>query len=287
MQGELFSDLPDLRAPQATFSGLRRPVWTENKAQLIAKYLYYFVLITKHGAYIDGFAAPKEPELPNSWAAKLVLDSEPKFLRDFALCDLRSEELENLKAEQPSTPKRRIDLYPGDFNTRVHDVLSSGIVTPKKATFCLIDQYSFECHWDTVRAIASHKREGSKIEQFYFLATGWLERGLSGFSANLDVPERWWGADWRELINIDPHSRALMFCQRFREELGYRHAHPWPIYKKGNRGRIMFHMIHATDHDEAPKIMWRAYRNATNAHEPVEQLTLELEKMLGSDFPEL
>ena len=28
---------------------LRNPIWTENKARLIERYLYYFVLITKHG----------------------------------------------------------------------------------------------------------------------------------------------------------------------------------------------------------------------------------------------
>ena len=34
-------------------------IWTENKAKLIERYLYYFVLITKHGTYIDGFAGPQ------------------------------------------------------------------------------------------------------------------------------------------------------------------------------------------------------------------------------------
>jgi hypothetical protein len=34
------------------------PVWTENKAQFIMRYLRYFVYITKHGTYIDGFSGP-------------------------------------------------------------------------------------------------------------------------------------------------------------------------------------------------------------------------------------
>ena len=34
---------------------LERPLWTKNKAKLIERYLYYFVLVTKHGTYIDGF----------------------------------------------------------------------------------------------------------------------------------------------------------------------------------------------------------------------------------------
>ena len=49
-------------------------VWTENKARLVARYLYYFELITKHGTYIDGFAGPQDPKRPEAWAAKLVME---------------------------------------------------------------------------------------------------------------------------------------------------------------------------------------------------------------------
>lgn len=45
---------------------LRNPIWTENKARLIERYLYYFVLITKHGTYIDGFAGPQYADRPDT-----------------------------------------------------------------------------------------------------------------------------------------------------------------------------------------------------------------------------
>jgi hypothetical protein len=38
----------------------------------------------------------------------------------------------------------------------------------------------------------------------------------------------------------------------------------------------MYHMVHATDHPAASKLMNRAYSTATRAHEPIEQLELEL-----------
>lgn len=41
------------------FRSLEHPVWTEEKAHLIQAYLRLFTFITKHGAYIDGFAAPQ------------------------------------------------------------------------------------------------------------------------------------------------------------------------------------------------------------------------------------
>src|SRR5689334_20363115 len=64
---------------------LKNPIWTESKAKLIDEYLKLFVFITKHGTYIDGFAGPQEPDKHDMWAAKLVLEREPKWLRHFYL----------------------------------------------------------------------------------------------------------------------------------------------------------------------------------------------------------
>src|ERR1035437_2122161 len=80
------------------------PVWTDNKARFIMRYLRYFVFITKHGTYIDGFAGPQEECLTDYWAAKLVLESEPRWIRHFHLCDEKKSQvalLEQLKAAQP------------------------------------------------------------------------------------------------------------------------------------------------------------------------------------------
>ena len=49
------------------------PLWTKHKATLIARYLYYFVLITKHGTYIDGLSGPQNNNHPEMWAAQLVI----------------------------------------------------------------------------------------------------------------------------------------------------------------------------------------------------------------------
>jgi hypothetical protein len=57
----------------------RNPIWTECKAKLIERYLYFFVQITRHGTYIDGFSGPQEPDKHNMWAAKLS-KMAPKFL---------------------------------------------------------------------------------------------------------------------------------------------------------------------------------------------------------------
>jgi hypothetical protein len=57
-QLNLFDGLPPPADKPLKFKPAERAIWTENKAKLIERYLFYFVLITKHGAYIDGFAGP-------------------------------------------------------------------------------------------------------------------------------------------------------------------------------------------------------------------------------------
>jgi len=154
-------------------------VWTENKAKLIERYLLYFVFITKHGTYIDGFAGPQDSTKPESWAANLVLGNEPKWLKHFHLFEIRPgkvEMLEELKRIQPERDSkgrkvsRDIHIYPGDFNINVQEMLNSGSIKPKEATFCLIDQITFECHWQTIKLLAEYKPDGSnKIEIFHDL----------------------------------------------------------------------------------------------------------------------
>jgi three-Cys-motif partner protein len=269
---------PQIKRPQ-------HPIWTENKARLIERYLYYFVLITKHGTYIDGFAGPQKADKPTTWAAKLVLDSEPRWLRHFFLFDLKSrqaERLRELKSQQPTADKngrrvyREIHVREGDFNALVHDLLKSGQVSQSEATFCLLDQRSFQCHWATAKALSEYKaHQEHKIELFYFLATGWMRRALSAIK-NSTILQRWWGRDdWGALLHAQPSAIRDLLITRFKEELGYKSVKAWPIYERQNGGAIMYHMIHCTDHPHAPALMSRAYDRAVQPKEPLEQLHLE------------
>ena len=166
-----FPPAPKLRRPQ-------HPVWTENKARLIERYLYYFVLITRHGTYIDGFAGPQQPDIPATWAAKLVLESEPMWFRHFFLFDIDKgkagalRELRDAQRDVDSKGRklhREVQVIYDDFNVAVHTLLHAGTIGPKEATFCLIDQRTFECQWATLKALSEYKRGGEhKIELFYF-----------------------------------------------------------------------------------------------------------------------
>lgn len=263
------SELPqsDPKIPDRDFASLRFPLWTQNKARLIQEYLRPFEFITHHGTYIDGFAAPQESDHEEMWSAKLVLEIEPKWFREFWLCDIDPagiNRLEQLKAKH-ETPQRRIEVVPGDFNGTVYKILESGTIGENTATFALLDQRTFECEWQTAVALSKHKRR-TKIELFYFFPTGWIDRSLAAVRAAATIAkvERWWGRpDWSALQRMDGTIRAKMVAKRFEDELGYGKASVYPIHSERRRGRVMYHMIHATDHAEAPPLMIRAYRKVS------------------------
>ena len=256
-----------------------RPVWTDNKAHFIMRYLRYFVFITKRGTYIDGFAGPQAECVTDCWSAKLVLESEPRWMRHFHLCDEKRSQvtlLEALKSVQPPLPGRDVNIYSGDFNSKVDEILQAGTITEREATFCLLDQRTFECQWSTIKKLAEYKSSGHKIEIFYFLANGWLERALAG-QKDLDVLARWWGRDdWIDLRKMSRDERRDALVLRFKKDLGYQSVKAWPIFERENGGAVMYYMIHATDHPEAPTLMSRAYRNTVSPLEPIEQLKLEM-----------
>jgi three-Cys-motif partner protein len=259
-------DLP----PEPSTSIGEHPVWTDNKARFIMLYLRYFVYITHHGTYIDGFAGPQAECDTNSWAAKLVLESKPQWIRHVHLCDAKKSQVKRLRGlkdaqllvdDAGKLINRDIHIYHGDFNAKVEEILNAAVITEKEATFCLLDQRTFECDWRTVEKLARHKKSGNRIELFYFLANAWLDRALSG-QKDLDKLARWWGRDdWQILKVINRDERRDAIVHRLKSDLGYQSARAYPIYERNGGGAIMYYMIHATDHPEGPIQMARAYRN--------------------------
>ena len=72
------------------------------------------------------------------------------------------------------------------------------------------------------------------------------------------------------------YDRAELMSRRFRDELGYASALPWAIFDREQGRRVMYYMIHATDHPRAPSLMSRAYEKAVQPKEPIDQLAFEL-----------
>ena len=223
---EFLFELPpaDLRIAEQKFRE-RNPVWTGCKANLIEGYHFYFVQVTYHGTYIDAFAGPQEIDKHEMWSAKLVLESRPRWLRNFYLFDANAAQVKRLRemcAAQPpldqakKEPVRKIRVYHGDFNKRLFDMLD----------------------WASVAAVAGHKKGGNKIEIFYFFPEGWINRSYSGLANKNRAMNKWWGdSHWSELLTLSGAVRAKYVCDRFAKEFKYRHVYPFPIYEKPDQRR--------------------------------------------------
>jgi three-Cys-motif partner protein len=174
LTGLLYPPMEQPLARRLKLKNLKHPIWTENKAKLIARYLYYFVMVTKHGAYLDLFAGPQRTNKLDAWAAKLVLEAQPRnfYLRHHYLIEIDKEKiplLEQLRDEYRDSKRRiNITVCQGDCNTIIPALLSTKPIPDREATFCLLDQRTFECHWATLACLANYKN-GNKIELFYFL----------------------------------------------------------------------------------------------------------------------
>jgi three-Cys-motif partner protein len=250
----------------APLDGVRKPPdQTNAKSRLIAAYLSKFQLVTKGGLYIDGFAAPQSRDHEEAWTARRVLEIVPPRLRTFWLCDMEPRgllQLRRLKQQHHGKPpSRRVFVIEGDFNQSVKGILKSDRLTRKAAIFALLDQRNTECHWATVKALASRAGR-TKIELLYFLGTSWLHRSLATSERPERIAEidRWWGGpSWRSLTEMKQLQIVRAMADRFAQELGYQFVKPYPIMLDDDGTKAAFHLIHASDHPDAPKLMDRAY----------------------------
>jgi three-Cys-motif partner protein len=114
----------------------------------------------------------------------------------------------------------------------------------------------------------------NKIELLYFLGVGWLHRAFSGLRRQ-QIAREWWGReDWKDLHKLNCWSVADLTRTRFIDELGYKFAAAYPIFDRENGNRIMYYMIHASDHSEAPALMVRAHGRAVRSLPKERQLVL-------------
>jgi three-Cys-motif partner protein len=283
----LFPDFePGTSRRVRTYKRIEQPIWTENKAQFIRHYLRYFVQITKHGVYIDGFAGPQSFDHLDAWSAALVLSSDPKWLRSFFLCEISPRGLLALQTlvqvqsdardKKGRRVNRKIEVLPGDFNQNVNSILCNGKIAQKEATFCLLDQRTFECYWATLEKLAAFKQPPhNKIELLYFLGVGWIHRAFAGIR-DTEKLLRWWGrTGWEDLKRMSSWDIAQLVRSRFERELGYRFAAAYPIFDRDEGNKVMYYMIHASDHEEAPALMVRAHSRAVRALPPESQSTLK------------
>ena len=279
-QIKLFDNLP-LATPKPRKPGLdevRVPRWTADKSSLIDEYIHRFLLVTRHGVYLDLFAGPQRVNNLENWSVRKVLDRRTEgnpAIRRYAVCDNDPKKIPHLRDLGSRHGNVSFRIYEGDANTLVRRMLQEARIGPNTACFCLIDQRTFECQWTTVELIARYKRGRFKIELFYFLAQAWIDRARRSYKYPENLEKWWGGSDYEEeFFKLRSFERAEALCRRFRDELNYTYASPFSIHRQGRGSRVMYYMIHASDHPKACSLMAQAYRKIESGERSGDQLLL-------------
>jgi three-Cys-motif partner protein len=268
--------------------------WTRAKLQMLADYLAGFAVASKgqgERVYLDAFAGEGTgldrltgEEFPGSARIALEAGEGAGFTR-FRYFEMgqRAAELEaRLRADYPD---KDIKVYPGDCNATIPDALAQLGEFNWAPTFAFLDPDGMELAWDTLVALADHKRgyrsvdstkPEYKVELWMLFPTQGMVRTLAleeGKVTDADIARAnpLFGCEaWRPIydlrragtISAEEAREEYVNLMRWRVEqsLGYRFTHPFEL--KNTKGNVIYHMIFGTDSDAGTRIMSTIYTNA-------------------------
>jgi three-Cys-motif partner protein len=268
--------------------------WTRAKLEMLADYLAGFATASKGQSeriYLDAFAGEGSgldrltgEEFPGS--ARIALDAgEGAGFTRFRYFEMR-QRASDLQAQLRSDyPGRDIKVYEGDCNVTILAALNELKALNWAPTFAFLDPDGMELAWDTLHALADHKRgyrssastkPEYKVELWMLFPTSGIVRTLAlkeekVSDADIARADRLFGTHgWKPIhelrlagtISAEEAREEYVNLMRWRLErvLGYRFAHPFEL--KNTKGSTLYHMIFATDSDAGTRIMAAIYANA-------------------------
>ena len=89
------------RRPSKPLVEIGAPLWTADKSRLIDEYIHHFLLITKHGVYLDLFAGPQRPDRYGELVCSTGSAQANGGPGDSTLCRLRQESQTGATAARP------------------------------------------------------------------------------------------------------------------------------------------------------------------------------------------
>ena len=155
----------------------------------------------------------------------------------------------------------------------------------KKPTFAMIDQFMAEVHWDTIRALASHRlrsapsRPVRKTELWLYFGDSFIPRGLGSKTPGeaeaiaARVDRMYGNAKWRlikqarddDVITGKTLKAELVNLMRWQLEKDLGYAVTVPLEFINERGGGLYTVIFATDHPVGEKIMRHIFKASTGA----------------------
>jgi three-Cys-motif partner protein len=268
--------------------------WTQLKLAMLRDYLTRFAVASQtqpERIYLDAFAGEGAgrdrltgEEFHGSARIALDVGSGNGFTR-FRYFELGPKAAELATALRADYPDRDIKVYAGDCNVTIPQALAELKQLNWAPTFAFVDPDGMEVAWETLAALADHKRgyraasslkPEYKVEIWMLFPSAGIMRTLALGAETLpdrDVAratrllgtERWQSIyALRRSDEISPKQAREEYVNlmrwRLEQELGYRYTHPFELCN--TTGAPMYHMILATDNDVGTKIMSAIYTNA-------------------------
>jgi three-Cys-motif partner protein len=197
--------------------------------------------------------------LGSTWRA---LNVDPSFTAIHAV-ELDHPSAEYLRRQVAAFDQ--VSVYEGDCNVVIpRDVLPR--ISRTAPTLAFLDPTAVQPTWRLVTALAHHRRgwQGRKVEllilyPFDMFINRWIRNELAWPKLTAFYgDERWREADMEStLIGEDTEARRERFLRlysdRLKDDLHYKHVVALGPLTRGRRA--LYHMIFATDHDDAARIM--------------------------------
>ncbi len=244
--------------------------WSRQKLMLLEAYVRGFTVACKRadgGCFIDGFAGPGWNQDVHSGG---LFAGSPQIAAAsaFSAVYLIDTELEHIAALKSLSLGTHVRILQGDANAIVPGIV--GDLQPWLPVLIFMDQTANQLEFETLRQIArANPRRKRKPELLILLPTGMVLARLFPCKGGVQhdrVLDRVFGTSqaWRQVVTATPPLRgpkliealARTYENLLTTELGYVeppiHRH---ILSHGERGRTLYTLVFATDHQVGTTIM--------------------------------
>jgi three-Cys-motif partner protein len=183
---------------------------------------------------------------------------------------------------QERFPHRQFNVYPGDCNQTIDQVLADLRAWQWAPTFVFADQQGAEIAWSTLAKAARFRTGKWKAELWILMSPTMIAKGVKGtggavFAERVDVLygcDEWrriQSARERQLISAEDYRDEMVNLLRWRLQatLGYKLTARIPM--RMPNGLPIYDMVFATDHPVGDKIMTALYRGAAEREPQMRQ----------------
>ncbi|WP_299562836.1 three-Cys-motif partner protein TcmP [uncultured Mycolicibacterium sp.] len=285
--------------------------WSRIKLEALSDYLNAFTRASAaapYTLYLDLFAgAPNNFERGTGnvilGSGHRALSTLPPFTR-VVLCERQQRTAESLRnLLQAEYPDRDLVVLPGDCNVEIPKHLGTYSYSWRRgaAVFAMVDQYSAEISWETLRYLANWRQNqrGFKIELWLYFGHALLPRGLK-FTGEEPDPEyaqrvdRMFGTpQWRGLwqarrdgvLTPELFRDELVNLMRWRLEHDLGYGTTIPLEFTNTNGQPIYTVIFATSNATGNKIMESVFAKHGVALEKM-RATRKVERRLAKDQDE-